>query len=54
MARKSTQIVRKVFDRSIMPEEIIESIKEEIPDIKPIQEQFFADMLKLLQTPKRK
>lgn len=54
MPRKSTQIVRKVFDRSIMPEEIIESIKEEIPDIKPIQEQFFADMLKLLQTPKRK
>lgn len=54
MPRKSTHIVRKVFDRSIMPEEIIESIKEEIPDIKPIQEQFFADMLKLLQTPKRK
>ena len=54
MSRESTQIVRKVFDRPIMPEEIIESIKEENPDIQPIQEQFFTDMLKLLQNSKRK
>ena len=45
---------KKLFERSISSDEVIQSITEEIGEIQPIQKQFFTDMTDMLRNRKIK